>query len=239
MMDDSKLSDAELLALVSAGNADAEEALAERYSRLVRICARPLFLIGGDSEDLIQEGMLGLLSAIRQYDPASNVPFKAFAEVCISNRIYSAIKSASRQKHSPLNSGISLDSILSEAVSYTHLANRLLKRVRDYAQVRADGVITKEVANAALLRLEVDEMGLDATGRRMLRSIIEFYHGGPVGLETLAATIGEEAVTLEDVYEPYLLQQGFLTRTPRGRCVTRRAYEHLGLEYIGQQEIDL
>ena len=114
MMDDSKLSDAELLALVSAGNADAEEALAERYSRLVRICARPLFLIGGDSEDLIQEGMLGLLSAIRQYAPASNVPFKAFAEVCISNRIYSAIKSASRQKHSPLNSGISLDSILSE-----------------------------------------------------------------------------------------------------------------------------
>ena len=108
----------------------------------------------------------------------------------------------------------------------------------DYAQVRADGVITKEVANAALLRLEVDEMGLDATDRRMLRSIIEFYHGGPVGLETLAATIGEEAVTLEDVYEPYLLQQGFLTRTPRGRCVTRRAYEHLGLEYIGQQEID-
>lgn len=119
------------------------------------------------------------------------------------------------------------------------LANRLLKRVRDYAQVRADGVITKEVANAALLRLEVDKMGLDATDRRMLRSIIEFYHGGPVGLETLAATIGEEAVTLEDVYEPYLLQQGFLTRTPRGRCVTRRAYEHLGLEYIGQQEIDL
>ena len=119
------------------------------------------------------------------------------------------------------------------------IANRLLKRVRDYAQVRADGVITKEVANDALLRLEVDAMGLDATDRRMLRSIIEFYHGGPVGLETLAATIGEEAVTLEDVYEPYLLQQGFLTRTPRGRCVTRRAYEHLGLEYIGQQEIEL
>ena len=118
------------------------------------------------------------------------------------------------------------------------IANRLLKRVRDYAQVRADGVITKEVANDALLRLEVDAMGLDATDRRMLRSIIEFYHGGPVGLETIAATIGEEAVTLEDVYEPYLLQQGFLTRTPRGRCVTRRAYEHLGLEYIGQQEID-
>lgn len=114
MMDISQLSDAELLSLVAAGDAAAEEALAERYSRLVRICARPLFLAGGDSEDLIQEGMLGLLSAIRQYDPASNVPFKAYAEVCISNRIYSAIKSASRQKHSPLNSGISLDSILSE-----------------------------------------------------------------------------------------------------------------------------
>ena len=124
--------------------------------------------------------------------------------------------------------------IASRSRGTPRIANRLLKRVRDYAQVRADGVI----ANAALLRLEVDEMGLDATDRRMLRSIIEFYHGGPVGLETLAATIGEEAVTLEDVYEPYLLQQGFLTRTPRGRCVTRRAYEHLGLEYIGQQEID-
>ena len=128
--------------------------------------------------------------------------------------------------------------IASRSRGTPRIANRLLKRVRDYAQVRADGVITKEVANDALLRLEVDAMGLDATDRRMLRSI-EFYHGGPVGLETLAATIGEEAVTLEDVYEPYLLQQGFLTRTPRGRCVTRRAYEHLGLEYIGQQEIEL
>ena len=129
--------------------------------------------------------------------------------------------------------------IASRSRGTPRIANRLLKRVRDYAQVRADGVITKEVANDALLRLEVDAIGLDATDRRMLRSIIEFYHGGPVGLETLAATIGEEAVTLEDVYEPYLLQQGFLTRTPRGRCVTRRAYEHLGLEYIGQQEIEL
>ena len=119
------------------------------------------------------------------------------------------------------------------------IANRMLKRVRDYAQVRADGVITKEVANEALLRLEVDQLGLDATDRRMLRSIIEFYHGGPVGLDTLAATIGEEAVTLEDVYEPYLLQQGFLTRTPRGRCVTRRAYEHLGLEFLGQDQLEL
>ena len=119
------------------------------------------------------------------------------------------------------------------------IANRMLKRVRDYAQVRADGVITKEVANEALLRLEVDQLGLDATDRRMLRSIIEFYRGGPVGLDTLAATIGEEAVTLEDVYEPYLLQQGFLTRTPRGRGVTRKAYEHLGLEFLGQEQFDI
>ena len=103
----------------------------------------------------------------------------------------------------------------------------------------ADGVITKEVADKALLALEVDKLGLDALDRRMLKSIIDFYNGGPVGLETLAATINEDSVTIEDVYEPYLLQNGFLTRTPRGRCVTRRAYEHLGLEYMGQQQMDI
>lgn len=119
------------------------------------------------------------------------------------------------------------------------IANRLLRRVRDFAQVTADGVVTKEVADEALTRLEVDKAGLDALDRRMLRSIIEFYGGGPVGLDTLAATINEEAVTLEDVYEPYLLQQGFLTRTPRGRCVTKKTYDHLGLEYLGQQQIEL
>ena len=109
------------------------------------------------------------------------------------------------------------------------IANRMLRRVRDFAQVRAGGVITRKVADEALTALEVDHLGLDAIDRRMLRSIIEHYGGGPVGLETLAATINEESVTLEDVYEPYLMQMGFLTRTPRGRCVTRRAYEHLGL----------
>ena len=109
------------------------------------------------------------------------------------------------------------------------IANRMLRRVRDFAQVRAGGVITRDVADQALSALEVDYLGLDAVDRRMLTSIIEHYGGGPVGLETLAATINEEAVTLEDVYEPYLMQMGFLTRTPRGRCVTRRAYEHLGL----------
>ena len=119
------------------------------------------------------------------------------------------------------------------------IANRMLRRVRDFAQVRAGGVITKEVADQALTRLEVDHQGLDALDRRMLRSIIEFYNGGPVGLETLAATINEEAVTLEDVYEPYLLQQGFLTRTPRGRCVTQKAYEHLNIPYFGQSRMDL
>lgn len=119
------------------------------------------------------------------------------------------------------------------------IANRMLRRVRDFAQVRAGGVITKEVADEALTRLEVDHMGLDSLDRRMLRSIIEFYGGGPVGLDTLAATINEEAITLEDVYEPYLLQQGFLTRTPRGRCVTRKAYEHLNIEFLGQSQMEL
>lgn len=119
------------------------------------------------------------------------------------------------------------------------IANRMLRRVRDFAQVKANGVISREIADEALSRLEVDKLGLDALDRRMLKSIIEFYNGGPVGLETLAATINEEAVTLEDVYEPYLLQQGFLTRTPRGRCVTKKAYEHLGMEYMGQQQLDM
>ena len=109
------------------------------------------------------------------------------------------------------------------------IANRMLRRVRDFAQVVADGVITRQVADQALLALEVDHLGLDQVDRRMLRAIIENYGGGPVGLDTLAATIGEESVTLEDVYEPYLMQIGFLTRTPRGRCVTQLAYEHLHL----------
>ena len=127
--------------------------------------------------------------------------------------------------------------IASRSRGTPRIANRMLRRVRDFAQVRADGIITKDVADMALSRLEVDKLGLDALDRRMLRSIIEFYGGGPVGLETLAATINEDAVTLEDVYEPYLLQQGFLTRTPRGRCVTRKTYNHLGIEYLGQQEL--
>ena len=118
------------------------------------------------------------------------------------------------------------------------IANRMLRRVRDFAQVKAGGVITRSVADQALTALEVDHLGLDAIDRRMLTSIIEHYGGGPVGLETLAATINEEAVTLEDVYEPYLMQMGFLTRTPRGRCVTAKAYEHLGLRFPGSGEME-
>lgn len=111
------------------------------------------------------------------------------------------------------------------------IANRLLKRVRDFAQILGDGSLTKEVADKALKSLEIDELGLDNIDRRMLLSIIDNYQGGPVGLDTLSATIGEESITLEDVYEPYLMQIGFITRTPRGRCATKFAYDHLGKTY--------
>lgn len=111
------------------------------------------------------------------------------------------------------------------------VANRLLKRVRDFAQVRGNGAIDRNIADYALNRLEIDRLGLDNVDRRMLEVIIKFYNGGPVGLETLAATVGEEAITIEDVYEPYLMQIGFLSRTPRGRCVTKLAYDHLGIPY--------
>ena len=119
------------------------------------------------------------------------------------------------------------------------IANRMLRRVRDFAQVVADGTITREVADHALQALEIDQLGLDPIDRRMMRAIIENYGGGPVGLDTLAATIGEESVTLEDVYEPYLMQLGFLTRTPRGRCVTRKAYEHLHMDFVGQEQMEI
>lgn len=109
------------------------------------------------------------------------------------------------------------------------VANRLLKRVRDYAQVMADGVITEPVAQEALARLEIDDLGLDEVDHKVLRSIIEKFDGGPVGLDTIAASISEESDTIMDVYEPYLMQVGFIQRTPRGRVATRLAYEHLGL----------
>ena len=140
--------------------------------------------------------------------------------------------------------GMSIDpegamEIASRSRGTPRIANRFLRRVRDFAQVMGDGTITKEAADLALQRLEVDKLGLDTIDRRMLTAIIRNYGGGPVGLETLAATIGEEAVTLEDVYEPYLMQLGFLTRTPRGRCVTPLAYDHLHIPYEGQASFSL
>ena len=123
------------------------------------------------------------------------------------------------------------------------VANRLLKRVRDFAVVLGDGTVDGDAARLALKRMDIDALGLDELDRSLLRAIIELYGGGPVGLDTLAAALGEEAVTLEDVCEPYLMQMGFLTRTPRGRCVTRLAYEHLGMrvpnlaEESGQQSM--
>ncbi|MCL2365826.1 MAG: Holliday junction branch migration DNA helicase RuvB [Oscillospiraceae bacterium] len=129
--------------------------------------------------------------------------------------------------------------IASRSRGTPRIANRLLRRVRDFAEVTGDGVITYKAADDALTRLEIDATGLDAIDRRLLESIIINYNGGPVGLETIAATINEEPVTIEDVYEPFLMQQGFLTRTPRGRCVTSKAYEHIGLLYPGHEQLKL
>jgi Holliday junction DNA helicase RuvB len=122
-----------------------------------------------------------------------------------------------------------VEEIASRARGTPRIVNRLLKRVRDYAQVRADGVITKDVARAALDAMEIDEIGLDQTDRNMLLTIIQKFNGGPVGLDTLAASTSEDTDTIEDVYEPYLLQLGFIARTPRGRVAMSAAYEHLGL----------
>jgi Holliday junction DNA helicase RuvB len=124
-----------------------------------------------------------------------------------------------------------LKEIARRARGTPRVANRLLKRVRDYAQVVADSVITRKVAQEALAKLEIDPLGLDETDHKVLRTIIEKFNGGPVGLDTIAASISEEADTITDVYEPFLMQLGFLERTPRGRVATRLAYEHLGLPF--------
>jgi len=129
-----------------------------------------------------------------------------------------------------------VEEIARRARGTPRVANRLLKRVRDYSQVRADGRITREIAQAALALLEVDDLGLDDIDRKVLRTIIEKFDGGPVGLDTIAAAISEEADTIMDVYEPYLLQLGFLARTPRGRVATRHAYEHLDIAYPQRPE---
>lgn len=127
--------------------------------------------------------------------------------------------------------------IASRSRGTPRIANRLLKRSRDFAQVKYDGVISLEAAEDALSKMEIDGLGLDNIDRVLLTAMIKNFNGGPVGLETIAASIGEEAVTIEDVYEPYLMQIGFLSRTPRGRCATALAYKHLGFEQDGQQTL--
>ena len=129
--------------------------------------------------------------------------------------------------------------IASRSRGTPRIANRFLKRVRDFAQVMGDGVITRETASMALARMEVGALGLDSIDRLVLITMIRNYNGGPVGLETIAAAVGEEAITIEDVYEPYLMQIGFLSRTPRGRTVTPAAYRHLGIAMPGQQQFDI
>ncbi len=140
------------------------------------------------------------------------------------------IKRSARILEIPIDDEGALE-IASRSRGTPRIANRLLKRVRDIAQIQFDGAITEEVSRTALARFEIDELGLDDFDRRMLSTIINVYGGGPVGLDTLAAAIGEESITLEDVYEPYLMQIGFLTRTPRGRCATSLAYSHLGIPF--------
>lgn len=137
--------------------------------------------------------------------------------------------------------GIAIDAggaleIASRSRGTPRIANRFLKRIRDFAEVISDGVITYNTAKIALDRMEIDELGLDSGDRRMLEAVIKFYGGGPVGVETLAAVIGEESITIEDVVEPYLMQIGFLRRTPRGRCATKSAYLHLGIKLPPEME---
>ncbi|MBC7237234.1 MAG: Holliday junction branch migration DNA helicase RuvB, partial [Chloroflexi bacterium] len=134
----------------------------------------------------------------------------------------------------PIDEG-GIREIASRSRGTPRVANRLLKRVRDYAQVRRHGVIDEETAHEALALLEVDELGLDTSDRRVLSTVIDKFDGGPVGLETIAAALSEDPDTIMDVYEPYLIQLGFLERTPRGRVATRRAYEHMGRPYNDEQ----
>ena len=156
--------------------------------------------------------------------------------------MYSPEQLATIVKRSAGILGIAIDDdgaaeIASRSRGTPRIANRLLKRSRDFAQVKYDGVISRQAAVDALSRMEIDELGLDNIDRVLLTTMIKNYNGGPVGLETIAAAIGEEAVTIEDVYEPYLMQIGFLSRTPRGRCATALAYRHLGIEQDGQQSL--
>lgn len=157
-------------------------------------------------------------------------------ELYTDEQLATIVKRSAGILNIPIEQGGALQ-IASRSRGTPRIANRLLKRSRDFAQVKYDGVINAEVAEDALSRMEIDQLGLDGIDRRLLTTMIKNYNGGPVGLETIAAAIGEEAVTIEDVYEPYLMQIGFLSRTPRGRCVTPAAYRHLGFQQDGQQTL--
>lgn len=164
--------------------------------------------------------------------------------VILRLEMYSPEQLAQIVKRSAGILGIALDEngaleIASRSRGTPRIANRLLKRARDFAEVMANGVITEDTAKIALGRMEIDELGLDQIDRLLLTTMIQNYNGGPVGLETIAATIGEESVTIEDVYEPYLMQIGFLSKTPRGRVATALAYKHLGFNMPGQQQLEL
>lgn len=157
-------------------------------------------------------------------------------ELYTDEQLATIVKRSAGILNIPIEQGGALQ-IASRSRGTPRIANRLLKRSRDFAQVKNDGVINAEAAEDALSRMEIDQLGLDGIDRRLLTTMIKNYNGGPVGLETIAAAIGEEAVTIEDVYEPYLMQIGFLSRTPRGRCVTPAAYRHLGFQQDGQQTL--
>ena len=155
----------------------------------------------------------GIVEHLQMYTPEelSQIVTRSAGILGIDIEPYGALEIAARSRGTP------------------RIANRLLKRARDFAEVMGDGVITEESASVALSKMEIDNLGLDAVDRRLLTTMIRNYNGGPVGLETISAAIGEESVTIEDVYEPYLMQIGFLSRTPRGRMVTPAVYEHLGI----------
>ena len=196
-------------------------------ARSIRIDLAPFTLIGATTRagqlSTPLRDRFGVISRLELYSPEelASIVTRSAGILGLPINPEGALEIASRSRGTP------------------RIANRLLKRVRDFAQVKGYDVIDSEIASYALSRLEIDNLGLDNTDRRMLEAIISFYNGGPVGLETLAATVGEESITLEDVYEPYLIQIGFLSRTPRGRCATLRAYEHLGIKppSIGSQTI--
>lgn len=190
-------------------------------ARSIRIDVPPFTLVGATTRAGLLSGPLrdrfGIISRLELYsnEELSQVVKRSASILKIEISDDGALEIASRSRGTP------------------RIANRLLRRLRDYAQIKADGVITSEVADDALSMLEIDKIGLDNVDKRMIMSIIQNFGGGPVGIETLAATIGEDVSTIEDVYEPYLLQIGFLNRTPRGRILTSSCYKHFGVEQDG------